>query len=289
MLKHYIKIAFRNLAQQKVLTAINIMGLSIGIACFSLFLLYAVHEFSYDRFHTNADNIYRIVEWWQGEGREPGGSASISTPVAPAMKKDFPDVEYAVRTTDRGCLARVSDHVFHTSITFADPDFFKIFSFPLIHGNAKTALNDPSHIIVTKEKALMLFGTTDVVGKTIQLKIDSAYEPFTISGVAENIPANSSKSFQVLGNFEHIANTPMVKESSNNWFMTIGIDAFVKLKQGSTLAGDVNRLASFRQKYFIVKEKKDKKGKRQKKTNRTRYRQAFACNALRAYTHGPAG
>src|SRR5688572_426122 len=131
MLKHYIKIAFRNLAQQKVLTGINILGLSIGIACFSLFLLYAVNEFSYDRFHTDADRIYRVVEWWEGEGREPGGSASIGTPVAPVLKKDFPDVEYAIRTTGRGCLARVNDNVFKTSITFADPDFFKIFSFPV--------------------------------------------------------------------------------------------------------------------------------------------------------------
>src|SRR3954466_7925536 len=97
MIKHYIKIAFRNLAQQKVLTGINILGLSIGIACFSLFLLYAVHEFSYDRFHQRADRIYRIVEWWEGPGREPGGSGSVCTPVAAAMKKDFPDVEYAVR------------------------------------------------------------------------------------------------------------------------------------------------------------------------------------------------
>ncbi|OQP65606.1 ABC transporter permease [Niastella populi] len=267
MFKHYLKISFRNLAQQKVLTGINILGLSIGIACFSLFLLYAVNEFSYDRFHTKADRIYRIIEWWEGEGREPGGSGSISTPVAPAMKKDFPDVEYAVRTTDRGCLARVNDHVFHTSITFADADFFNIFSFPLIRGDVHTALKDPGHLVVTREKALTLFGTTDVVGKTIQIKIDTAYKPFTISAVAENIPANSSKSFQLLGNFEHLANTEMVKQSSNNWHMTIGIDAFVLLKQESRLATDHKRLALFRKKYAeeeIQDRKELKKGKGKK-------------------------
>jgi putative ABC transport system permease protein len=261
MLKHYLKIAFRNLAQQKVLTGINILGLSIGIACFSLFLLYAVHEFSYDRFHTNAHRIHRVIEWREGEGREPGGSGSISTPLAPALKKDFPDVEYAARTTRRGCLARVNDNVFHTSITFADGDFFRIFSFPLIHGDARTALNDPQHIVVTKEKALLLFGSTDVVGKTVQLKIDSTYEPFTISGVAENIPVNSSVKFQILGNFAHIANTPMVKESSGNWYQTIGIDAYVLLKEGSHLASDYNKLALFRKKYYPTGEKKNKKGK----------------------------
>jgi putative ABC transport system permease protein len=110
-----------------------------------------------------------------------------------------------------------------------------------------------------------LFGTTDVIGKTIQLKIDTAYEPFTISAVAENIPANSSKSFQLLGNFERLANTDMVKESNNNWHMTIGIDAFVLLKQNSRLAGDQNRLALFRKKYFAEEEKKNVKGTGKKK------------------------
>lgn len=260
MLRHYIKIAFRNLAQQKVLTGINILGLSIGIACFSLFLLYAVHEFSYDRFHANADRIHRVIEWWEGEGREPGGSGSIPTPLTPALKKDFPDVEYAVRTTGRRGLARVNENVFNTSVTFADGDFFKIFSFPLIHGDARTALNDPRHIVVTKEKALMLFGATDVVGKTVQLKIDSVYEPFTISGVAEDIPVNSSVKFQMLGNFAYLANTPDMQESNNNWYMTIGIDGYVLLKEGSHLASEHNKLAVFRKKYY-PEGKKDKKGK----------------------------
>jgi putative ABC transport system permease protein len=250
MLKHYIKIAFRNLAQQKVLTGINISGLSIGIACFSLFLLYAVHEFSYDRFHTNSGRIYRIVEWWEGEGREPGGSGSVCTPVGPAMKKDFPDVEYAVRMRGTGCLARVNNNVFNTSITFADTDFFNIFSFPLLHGNTQTALNDPRHIVLTKEKAVQLFGTTNVVGKTLEIKTDTAFEPFTVSGVAENIPANSSVKFNMLASFEHIAHTPMVQESNDNWHMTIGLEAYVQLKAGSRLAGDPKKLLSFRLKYI---------------------------------------
>ncbi|MCS3794881.1 ABC transporter permease [Niastella sp. OAS944] len=265
MLKHYIKIAFRNLAQQKVLTGINILGLSIGIACFSLFLLYAVHEFSYDRFHTNANRIHRVIEWWEGEGREPGGSGSIPTPLTPALKKDFPDVEYAARTTGRSCLARVNENVFHSSITFADGDFFKIFSFPLLYGDARTALNDPRHIVVTKEKALMLFGAADVVGKTVQLKIDSTYEPFTISGVAENIPVNSSVKFQILGNFAYLANTPAMQESNNNWYMTVGIDGYVLLKEGSHLATEYKKLASFRKKYYPEAKKKKGKDKEDKK------------------------
>jgi putative ABC transport system permease protein len=250
MIKHYIKIAIRNLAQQKVLTGINIFGLSVGIACFSLFLLYSVHEFSYDRFHKNAGRIFRVVEWWQGGDRTPGGAGWSYTPLAAAMKKDFPDVEYAVRLRTNGCFSKVDDQVLRTSITFADPDFFKVFSFPLIYGNAATALKDPHQVVVTKDKALQLFGTTNVVGKMVHIKTDSVFEPFVISAVAENVPANSSVKFNMLCNFEHIAHTPMVVASNTNWYMTIGIATYIQLKPGSRLAGQHKRLDLFRKKYY---------------------------------------
>ena len=250
MIKHYIRIALRNVAQQKVLSGINIFGLSVGIACFSLFLLYAVHEFSYDRFHTKADRIYRIVEWWQGGDREPGGYSWAYTPVPPAMKRDFPDVEYAVRLKGKGCFVRADNKVFNTSITYADTDFFHVFTFPLAYGNTQTALRQPNQVVLTKEKALQLFGTANVVGKTLEIKTDSAFEPYTISAVAEDIPANSSVKFNMLCSFEHIINTPEVVASNSNWYMTIGMQAFVLLKPGSRLASEQNRLNLFRRKYY---------------------------------------
>src|SRR5882757_7341845 len=98
MILHYLKIAIRNLAKQKILAFINVFGLSVGIACFSLFLLYAVNEFSYDRFHKDADHIFRVAQWWTGnKDRGPSGDASVYTPLGPAMKQDFPDVENFVR------------------------------------------------------------------------------------------------------------------------------------------------------------------------------------------------
>src|SRR5579862_1458789 len=98
MIIHYIKIAWRNLAAQKALAFINIMGLSVGLACFSLFVLYAVNEFTFDRFHKNADNIYRVYEWTEGTpGQDPHGDAGLYMPLGPAMKQDFPDVENYVR------------------------------------------------------------------------------------------------------------------------------------------------------------------------------------------------
>src|ERR1700691_3779656 len=98
MILHYIKIALRNLSKQKILTFINVFGLSVGIACFSLFLLYAVNEFSYDGFHKNGKDIYRVINWYAGDkDHEPGGDASSFTPLGPAMKQDLPDIENYVR------------------------------------------------------------------------------------------------------------------------------------------------------------------------------------------------
>src|ERR1700743_1743051 len=98
MLKNYLKTAWRNLAKQKLLTFINIFGLSAGIACFTLFTLYAVNEFSFDNFHRNKDNIYGVYPWI-GEKAAPPGAANIfeQMPLGPAMKNDLPDVESYVR------------------------------------------------------------------------------------------------------------------------------------------------------------------------------------------------
>src|SRR6478609_5395058 len=151
MLKNYFKIALRNLQQQKTLTFINISGLSIGMACFSLFLLYAVNEFSYDRFNINAANIYRVVEWVEGSSsREPGGEAYGGTPAGPALKQDFPDVDkYArIQSGFDENFVRVGNSITRSTISFADADLFNMFSFKLLYGNAVTALKSRSSIVV---------------------------------------------------------------------------------------------------------------------------------------------
>src|SRR6185295_3074690 len=103
MIKHYFKIAIRNLGRQKVLSFINIMGLSIGLACFSLFLLYAVNEFNFDRFHKNADNIYRVYRWTDAmNGREAEGDLYMPSPLGPALKQDLPDIENYARVQSAG-------------------------------------------------------------------------------------------------------------------------------------------------------------------------------------------
>src|SRR5690348_3916172 len=123
MIRHYLKIATRNLSRQKMLALINVMGLSIGLACFTLFLLYAVHEFSYDRVHKNAASIYRVYNWWNFNADRAGSEPASTTPLGPAMKQDLPDVQEFVRFQGGwdDNIVRVNDKIHRIRVSWADP------------------------------------------------------------------------------------------------------------------------------------------------------------------------
>jgi len=257
MIKHYFKIAIRNLFKQKALSFINVFGLSVGLACFILFLLFAVNEFSFDRFHKNADNIYRVYRWTIAmNGRQPEGDPYLPAPLGPAMKQDLPEVKNFVRLRLGWgkSFVRVDNKVSRETVTSADPQLFSVFSFPLKYGNPETALKEFQNIVLTKEKAKQLFGTENVVGRTLEIKVDDAFVPFTVSAVAEDIPANSSIQFDLLGSFEYMLTTKSGERSVNNWNRS-SYQTYVQLQPGSGLVDDVNKLASFRHKYYPDEEK----------------------------------
>ena len=258
MIKHYFKIALRNLGRQKILSFINISGLSIGLACFSLFLLYAVNEFSFDRFHKNANNIYRVYRWSEAmNGQEAGGDVYMPSPLGIAMKADLPDVKEYVRLFDswRESFAKVDGNMKGGRLSYTDPSFFSVFTFPLKYGAPQTALKDLQNIVVTRKKAKDLFGTDNVIGRTIEIKVDDNFVPFTVSAVAENIPANSSIQFDLLANFNYLETTSFAKLGVNNWHRSAYI-TYVQLKAGSGLANDFQKLGAFRHKYYPEEEKK---------------------------------
>ena len=204
MLKHYFKIAVRNLGRQKILSFINVSGLSIGLACFSLFLLYAVNEFSFDRFHKNADNIYRVYRWTEAmNNEEAAGDVYLPSPLGPAMKTDLPEVKNYVRLQEGWgeSFIKADGKVLRAEVSYADPSVFSVFTFPLKYGTAHGALKELQNIVLTKTKAKELFGLDNVVGRTVEIKIGEEFIPFTVSAVAEDIPANSSIRFSLLGNF----------------------------------------------------------------------------------------
>lgn len=261
MVKHYFKIALRNLGRQKILSFINVLGLSIGLACFALFLLYAVNEFNFDRFHKKADNIYRVYRWSDAmEGREAGGDVYMPSPLGPALKNDLPGIVDYVRIREPWgeSFIKAGGDTRRMQVSFADPSFFSVFSFPLLYGTTKTALKDLQNIVITRAKAKELFGTDNVVGRMIEIKMEEEFIPFTISAVAENIPANSSVQFELLGNFNYMETTSSGKRGVNNWNRSSYV-TYVQLNPGSGLANDAQKLVAFRHKYYPSEEDELKK------------------------------
>jgi putative ABC transport system permease protein len=251
MTSHSLKIVWRNLSRQKALSFINILGLSIGFACFSLFLLYAINEFSYDRFHKDAANIYRVYEWTEGiKGSEPSGDAWLYMPLGPAMKKDLPGVENYVRYNPGNAqFIRAGNQTLKITVSFADPDFFRVFSFSLLSGSPVSAFKDQRNVVLTRATALQLFGQTNIIGKSLDIKEGDKFEPFVVSAVTENIPANSSIQFNVLLSFDYLQTRAFEKNAVNNWNYN-GFINFVQLRKGSKLADEKELLSKFRQKYF---------------------------------------
>jgi putative ABC transport system permease protein len=189
MLKNHFKIALRNLWRHRVFSFINITGLSVGItACFFIFM-YVSFELSYDKFHTKADRIYRVVT----DIKTP--SETINTDVtswafAPNLKTDFPEIEAFTRVSGGSFLVRKGNVKFQEERTlFADSTFFKVFDFKLLKGNPKTALTAQASIIFTQTAAKKYFGDADPVGQTVLLSGDAI--PALVTGVMQDMPENS--------------------------------------------------------------------------------------------------
>ena len=260
MIKSYLKIALRNLTNQKGLAFINIFGLSVGIACFSLFVLYSVNEFSFDCFHKNGNNIYRVYQWTAAKGEEPAaGKAYHPMPLGAAMKQELPGVKEYVRLREaRGeSFIKANNQVDREEVSFADPLFFSVFSFKLKSGDPAKALEDLHSVVLTEKTAKKIFGETDPVGKTIEIKTEDKFVPFTVTAIAENPPSNSSIQFKILGNFNYLATTKSGAKRVNDWHQ-FSYQTFVQLKPGSSFSFDKNLLIAFRKKYYPDEEAKSR-------------------------------
>jgi putative ABC transport system permease protein len=200
MFRNYIKVAMRHIKRRKVYSFINILGLTIGIACFILIGLWVKDELSFDRFHQNKDRIYRILNRLQ----DGNAGFNITYALGPALKSEYPEVEEACRVcTWFGSHVRYQDKIYpETNMYLSDTSFFKIFSFPFIEGNPETALSDRYSIVITKQTAQKYFGEKDPMGKVLHLV--QLNHDFTVTGVIENIPMNSHLRFDFIGRIEFL-------------------------------------------------------------------------------------
>ena len=194
MLKNYITIALRNLFRQKGFAIINILGLTIGLTISALIILYIVHELGYDRFHENADRIYRVAIKGEISGQAIDVAVS-SPPFGPALVSDYPEVvDYTrVNPPQNSLFAFGDERYYEDDILFADSSFFKLFTIPLLYGDPETALDDPRSIVLTESVARKYFGDEYPVGKVLRYN-DQA--DLTVTGVCEDYPDNSHFTFQ---------------------------------------------------------------------------------------------
>ena len=196
MIRIFFRVTIRNIARNKVFTFLNVAGLAIGMAASLLILLWVQDELSYDRFHSNAENIYR-VEMNQNYSGDVYHVYVTPQPSGPVWKERIPEIveQTRVRRLSR-TLFRHDDNVFfENSLMAVDSGFFSVFSFPLVSGDPSDVLSSPNSIVLTEELAGKYFGDTNPVGQTLSL--DNRYL-FTVTGVIKDLPHNSLFTFDAL-------------------------------------------------------------------------------------------
>lgn len=215
MLKNYLKIAWRNLKKHKAYTAINLVGLIVAFSSSILVFLAAYFDLSYDGFHANGKNIYRTLNQVQTNDGVRYGT-SMAYPLAPALKSEFSEVKYAARLKYGSGAIRYNGKDYNKSIRTTDPDFLKMFSFPLIAGSADNALNDLSNIVISQNMAKAIFGNEDPMNKTLQIKLNNVWTNFIVSAIISDFPDNSSIQYDGLIRIENSGDYADNKSEWNN-------------------------------------------------------------------------
>jgi putative ABC transport system permease protein len=242
MFKNYFRIALRNLNRNKIYSFINIAGLGIGLACAMLILLYVKDEVSYDRFHKNVSNIYRVVrQGTNAEAHKTYKDANTGYFQGPRFTENTPGIKSFVRVQSGTRDVKLGTEIKSQDLLHVDSSFFSVFSFPLLNGDASTCLKYPRSVVVSEDVAKRQFGTVNAVGKTIMMKEDTVFVPYQVTAVAKKVPQNSSIKFDML---VPIAVTANDEQNSENWF-NFFLNTFVVLDAKSNVQDVEKRMQRF--------------------------------------------
>ena len=222
MFKNYLKIAWRNIVRNKAHSFINISGLAVGIACSLLILLWVQNEMSIDG--TQSPNLYRVYER-QHYDHKVHGTYDTPGPLSGELKRRFPEIEYATNMGfGESSTFQAGDKILRMNGNSADADYFKMFNYPLLAGSAKTALNSPVSLAISRKMAEAFYGSAQAaIGKIIRYQ---NRKNFTITAVFDNLPATASTQFDFLTNWDtFLENNPWARDMGNN-----GPPTFVSLR-----------------------------------------------------------
>jgi len=245
MFRNYLKTAWRNLWKNKVFSAINIIGLSIGMAACIVIMLFVTYEKSFDNFHSK--NIYRLNEVQKFPGMVASQKVGLSMfPMGPTMRQEFPEIINfsRLRWKDKYSLRNGDKTVFFPSVYYVDSTFLQMFDFKLLRGNRPDVLQKPNSIVLTQSSAEKLFGKEDPIGKTIGHYGEDTVT-YQVTGILADVPQNSQMQFAGLMSFSTFARPKMMQWWGGNW-----MDTYFELVPGANVAEMTKRFPAYLKKHI---------------------------------------
>lgn len=246
MIKNYIKAAFRSIKRFKLHSAINIGGLALGISVFTLIIIYVISELTYDRYHENYDQIYRATVYNELE---------TTAHLGHVLRAQFPEIRYLARIDtwygggDRAYLKQADSKelIEFEKIIYADPDFFEIFSVTPLSGNLNTALTDPYSMALTESTAIKLFGSIDVLNKSIGfISADGDIKKdFTITAVIADTPGNSSLQYSAIASFITLNDIQPGGIEANRDYYNWGYHTYLMLNENILVSEFVEKASAY--------------------------------------------
>ena len=248
MLGNYIKITVRTISKNKVYSSLNIFGLALGIAACLFIVQYVSYEKSYDKFHVNHENLYRVMYKVYRNGELDIDCAAAVPRVGPFMKEKMPEVvDYARAFPISGVISYEGKKYREKRIQIVDPSFISIFSFPLLEGDPATALTEPNSVVISETAARKYFGDQEAMGKVI--KANGHLElTLAVTGVAKDVPANSHIKFDFLISYETLNSATRNEEGTSDSETAWGwydFNTYVLLQEGTTTADFDSRFAEY--------------------------------------------
>jgi ABC-type antimicrobial peptide transport system permease subunit len=251
MLRNYLIIAWRNLKRHKIFSLINVLGLSMGLACSLLIWLWVADERSYDQFHTNGEQLHMIFSDYRFSNGETKVDSYTPAPLAPLLQQEVPEVENALRLmTADGWedypFVRYGEKVFKQRAYYADASLFTMFSFPLKAGNPREIFKNPYSVALSHSVVQKLFGSENPLGKTVTIQFLEGVQDFQVTGVFADVPRQSSMQFDLVIPYETF-------QERNDWMKQWGnhsIKTFVQLRPDASVPQVNTKIKDFVRKRY---------------------------------------
>jgi putative ABC transport system permease protein len=234
VIRNYFKVALRYLARHKGYTTINVLGLAVGITCCILMMLFVRSEWSFDRFHSKSDRLYRawLQEHYQGQLFT---NTVTPVPLGPVLQAGMPEIESSCRVSRFALPIKYNNNKYNDPVNMVDSNFFKLFDFPLKEGDAANPFPTNNSMVITESAAKKYFGNSSPIGKNLELELGDQKVLFTVSALAKNLPIESSIQFDMLIPFGNAPYLFSERTRTAGW-QSVSVESYFLLKKGVSTA-----------------------------------------------------